>query len=159
MSVQTSYEFNVRPGIEGLLAREVMLEQEAFAAETAIVFGRAVARGTAEDQVKLIEDGDSFLGVARHIIGLQNPIGGEKTQYEIEEGVSVIRRGWVWVYTETATSAGDPVWVRTVAAASPNNVIGRFRNAEAVGQSILIEGATFESSTTGAGLAIIRLVI
>ena len=55
---------------------------------------------------------------------------------------------------DEAVSAGDPVFFRHTGAAAD---IGKFRNDADTANADAVAGAKFESSTTGAGIAVLSL--
>lgn len=158
-AVQTSYSLYLTAGLEGQLLNTADLDLWNFAAETVIPYGRAVGRGASDNTCKLIEPDDSFLGVARNIISPENPLYADKTQYEIYEVVSVVRTGYIFVYSEQAVDKGDPVYYRVVAGTAPNNIIGRFRKDDDSGDAVLLPSATFEKTISAAGITVIRIPV
>lgn len=158
-AVQTSYSLYLTPGVEGQLLNTSSLDLWNYAAETVVPYGRAVARGSSDNTCQLIGSGLSFLGVARNIISPENPLYQDKTQYEIGEVVSVVRKGYIFVYSEQAVNKGDPVYYRITANTAPNDVIGRFRKDSDSGKAVLLASATFEKTISAAGITIIRIPV
>lgn len=160
MSVQTSYEFKPRVALEGNVDNNSLLELDSKSAEAEIGFGRAVVRGTNADRQVKIPAGatPAFFGVAQRIIGLENPNDGtfERTSYLDKETVSVVRSGYIWVYSEQAVNAGDPVYYRHTAGAG-GTVLGRFRKDDDTSTANLIDGASFETTITAEGLVLVRI--
>lgn len=75
-----------------------------------------------------------------------------------DDQADILRRGRVWVVTEQAVTPGDPVFVRHTAAGA--EVKGAFRKDTDGGDAVDISTrARWESTTTGAGIAILDLGI
>lgn len=74
----------------------------------------------------------------------------------LPEGVPVLRKGRIWVYSEVLVTKGDPVFVRHTVHGGLS-VLGVFRNdADTVTGSdtaAQLDGAEFAATTTGSGLA------
>jgi len=77
---------------------------------------------------------------------------GTFAQYE---ALGVIHRGRVKVAAEAAVTAGDPVYVRVVATG--DEVRGALRAAPDSTDCVLLAGARWDSTTTGAGIAVVDL--
>jgi hypothetical protein len=77
-----------------------------------------------------------------------------KALYDATTVVPVLTRGRIWVWTEAATAATDPVYVRVLAAGA--NTKGQFINA-ATTNFIAVTTARWITSTTGAGLIQLEL--
>lgn len=163
MTVQTSYSLNVRPALIGMQADASLEDITTRVAETIIPYGRVAVRGVGDRSVKLVSGvNDLFLGIALRIQGEENPYNlavqpSEKSQYEITEFASILRTGSVWVYSETATTPGQPVYYR-YAANGPNTILGRFRSTDDAGFVTLLTGAQFETVALAGSMARIRLV-
>lgn len=78
----------------------------------------------------------------------------EPEAYPVNYVVPCVRKGRVYVTSETSYSDGDPVFVRFVATG--DEVAGQFRNAADSTDCALVEGARFRG-TGSAGVAIIDL--
>ena len=78
----------------------------------------------------------------------------EPEAYPVNYVVPCVRKGRVFVTSETSYSDGDPVFVRFVATG--DEVAGQFRNAADSTDCALLEGARFRG-TGSAGVAIIDL--
>jgi hypothetical protein len=92
------------------------------------------------------------------ILGLENPLtnNGQRISYLNTESVQVLRAGYLYVFTETAVSAGDPVYYRHTASGA-NTELGRFRNNADTATAALIENAAFEFSAAANSVVVIRL--
>jgi len=158
MPVQTSYSEEHSAAYEGQRATLGLTNIFSKVAEGGdIPFGRAVVRGTADNQAKLpSETGQSFLGVTE-MTTAWSVNADDLHVYEEHREMNIIDFGEIWVYTEQSVVPGDPVYFRHTAATAPLDVVGRFRKDANTDEADLIEGATFETTTSAGGLAKIKL--
>lgn len=70
--------------------------------------------------------------------------------------IDYMTTGDIIVYSEEAVNYGDPVYYRFTAAASPNNIVGRFNKTSSAATKAL-PNAKFMGKTLAAGLVRIRL--
>lgn len=159
MSVQTTYESNISAAYEGQLAN---LEQNnnvisKYCEGSAIDYGRAIVRGTEDEQVVLPSaTGQKFMGITVYTTeGVIEP--DDERTYKQYNAAGILREGLIWGYTEQSVVPGDPVFFRHTADAAPLDVIGRFRKDLDTDKADQIEGATFESTATAGELVLIRL--
>lgn len=158
MPVQTAYASEHEALYEG---QRVNLELANITSKVAegsdIAFGRAVVRGTADNQCQLPSTaGEDFLGVSEFTTAWSETADDLHVYTENRE-VNIFDFGKIAVYTETAVVPGDPVYFRHTAAAPPLDIVGRFRNDADTANADLIANATFESTTGAGGIAIIKL--
>lgn len=124
---------------------------ETFSAQGPIVFGRAVKQGGTSNYVEAFSGSDSeFVGVAGHN---QSASDYDNYTYENQDVAGIFTRGRVWVEVEESVSPSDPVRVRYAGTGNE----GAFLTTETIGETALLDGAKFLSSTTGAGLAQLQL--
>jgi hypothetical protein len=117
-------------------------------AEGAILFGRALVRGTAGDQAKIpASASDEFVGVAGRSIEAADL---DDEAYADEDPVACVETGVVMVHVEEAVDPGDPVRIRHTAATG--KVPGSFCTTADNGKTAVLDGAEFAGSTSGAGL-------
>jgi hypothetical protein len=76
--------------------------------------------------------------------------------YELNEAVTLLRRGIIWVQTEGAVSQDGQVFARFAAGAG-GSVLGSIRGDADTGTAVAIPGAVFRSTTSGAGLAQVEI--
>ena len=150
MSVQTTYAENMAPAVAGQIANSEPNTLISRTVETAegIGFGLPVAQGAEDDGVIATEAGvTEILGVTVRERSLNANTPNAFGQYD---SARIMTKGPIWVEASVAVNAGDPVWV-TVAT-------GAWTNADAGGgNSVQLVGARWDSSTSGAGLAKIRM--
>lgn len=79
------------------------------------------------------------------------------TQYEIGQAISVLRKGRIWVCSETAVNPTLPVFFRHTARVMPLCLPGDFMATEDLGKADLVTRAKWASVTLGAGLAILEV--
>ena len=129
---------------------------------TAIGLGLGVVPGSAEDLVipptGASTDAD-LLGItckASIDIQVNDGLAASTSEFAPSSTVSVLEAGEVVVNVEDAVAFNGAVFMRTAnaTAAAP---LGGFRSDADGGDAIAITGAKFRSSTTGSGLAIVKL--
>ena len=122
-----------------------------------IPFGRAVVRGTADNQAILpTATGQSFLGITEHTTaGSEN--GSDLHLYEQYREMNILNFGQIYAYTEAAVVPGDAVYFRHTADTAPLDVVGRFRDDASGGDADLVTGASWETTTAAGGIGIINL--
>lgn len=158
--VQSSSDYLAEhaPGFEG---QKVDLQVANIISKTAegsdIAFGRAVVRGTGDDQAILPSaTGQAFVGITE-MTSAGSEDGSNLHQYEQYREMNVLDFGEIHVYTEQSVVPGDPVYFRHTADTAPLDVIGRFRKDASGGDADLIQGAVFETTTAAGGIAQIKL--
>ena len=106
--------------------------------------------------------GDGLLGDADSVIPIYDPSREPLTsgaapnfdQYADKDPVPCLRRGAIWVVSETTTNEGDPVFVRMTTSGA--NVPGAFGNAPSTGFSPYPK-AVWRTKITVAGLSVMEL--
>lgn len=81
----------------------------------------------------------------------------EPEAYAAYEDMPVLRRGYIYVTSETAATKGDPVYVRFVVAGA--EVYGAFRATPDSTDCGLLLAARYAETITGAGLAKLELTL
>lgn len=146
--VQTTYLDNIPQAYAGALANEEMcvLISRTVETEAGVAFGGAVAQGTEDRGCKAFGSGDTaVLGIAVRE-NSANP--ATPNSFAELETARIITKGVIWVTASVAVDAGDPVYV------VPGT--GAFAKTSA-SSAVLIAGARWDTSTTGSGLAKVRL--
>jgi hypothetical protein len=158
MPVQTSYAAEQSTAFEGQRASLELTNIMSKSAEAGdIPFGRAVVRGTADDQAKLpTATGQSFIGITEMTTAWSEN-SSDLHLYEQYREMNILDFGSIWVYTEQSVVPGDAVYFRHTAEASPLNIVGRFRKDSSSSNADLIQGAAFETTTAAGGIAKIKL--
>jgi len=154
--VQTSYAAEHDKGFAGQRANLGIYNSFSKAAEGgAIGFGLAVVAGTADDQAKLpAASGERFLGLTEYTTAWA--AGSDDIhEYEQYREMNIVDLGLIYVIPETSVVPGDKVFFRHTAPGA--EVIGALRNDNDGGNADLIEGATFESTTSAGGVALVKL--
>lgn len=151
MPIQTTYTQTIAPAYEGMIAdsREQNILSMQLETAAGIGFGKVAVQGTADKQVRVSAAGRAFRGVtvSSHFGGFAAGFQGTKDTYDQYETVPVMDRGSIWVLASVAVAVGDPVYYVPATGVLTNVATG----------NTLIPNAKWESSTTGAGLAIIDL--
>jgi hypothetical protein len=122
----------------------VISRENDIAAATNIAFGRVVVRGS--DPANTVKDGalgTAFLGIALVNVATR-PDAAD--QYQPGDVVAVLTRGCVWVNGAVAVNAGDSAYFTSA---------GAITNVST--SNTAIPNAKFDSTTSGAGLAKLRL--
>jgi len=129
-----------------------------------IPFGRAVVRRTSDSSADVVRDGsaslpssagDEFLGIVSRVHSDVDPLTPLGSVAPFKK-MSVVNRGLILVQTEESVLAGDDVYFRHTPKTGFTD-LGVFRNDADTARAAQITGAKFETSTTGAGIAIISL--
>jgi hypothetical protein len=149
--IQTTYTQTIAPAYEGMIAdsREQNILSMQLETAAGIGFGKVAVQGTADKQVRVSAAGRAFRGVtvSSHFGGFSAGLQGTKDTYDQYETIPVMDRGSIWVLASVAVAVGDPVYYVPATGVLTNVATG----------NTLIPNAKWESSTTGAGLAIIDL--
>lgn len=124
--------------------------------------GVSITGGAAATFTAGFSAGDGLIGDADGVIPIWDPSREPLTsgaapnfdQYAANDPVPCLRRGLIWVSSETATNEGDPVFVRMTTAST--NVPGQFGNAPAAGFSPFPKGV-WRTKLSSAGLSILEL--
>lgn len=150
MPVQTSYG-NLPVAFNGQIADINPNEIISKVAEGNIGFGYPVVRGTSENQGKIPSaTGQKFIGVCAYTLGAYSS-SDDVSKVEDTRIANVLRSGYVWVTTEQAVVAGDPVYFVHTAT------VGKFRKDANTDKADAITGATFETAAGIGELVLIRL--
>ena len=146
--IQTTYDEKLDQGRAGQLANAELcnLISRTIEGAAGVGFGICVERGT-HDKGCTVFDGGTPLGISvrERSVDANNPNGFK--QYDT---IRVITKGPIFADAPVAVTAGDPVYVL--------DADGTFHNAAAAGRT-LYPGAVWDTTTTGAGLAVIALDI
>lgn len=158
MPVQSTYTAEHPVAFEGQRVNFELTNTTSKVAEASdIGFGKAVVRGTKDDQAKLpTATGQDFVGVVTHTTAWTQE-SGQPPVYNRYREMNIIDFGKIWVITEQAVVPGDDVYFRHTAGTSPNDIVGRFRKDADTDKADQIMTATFETTSAAGGLAIIRL--
>lgn len=149
MAIQNTYEENIRQAVAGQVGNMYPAGFISRTVEDAagIGFGIAVAQGAADFGCKAFGSGDTaVLGITARERSLD---ANEPNKFAEGDTARVLTEGAIWVQAAVAVTAGAGVFVR------PSN--GDFQPTNA-NSAVQIAGARWETSTTGAGLALVRIV-
>ncbi|KSV95387.1 hypothetical protein N184_00125 [Sinorhizobium sp. GL28] len=106
-----------------------------------IGFGKVCVQGTADNQVVDSEITVKFAGIA--VLDTTRPNG----KYDQYDNVAVMKKGVIVVQASVAVAVGDPVYYVPATGVLTNVSTS----------NTLIAGAQWDTSTSGAGLAALRL--
>lgn len=79
----------------------------------------------------------------------------EGSGYAIGDTVSILRKGQIFVETESGVAYDGAVYVRVTAGVG--EVAGAFRHNDDAGDAFVLPGAKFKMATSGAGLTIVEI--
>jgi Uncharacterized conserved protein (DUF2190) len=142
-AIQTTYAAQHTEAIEGMLANtepNLIVSRIAEDAE-GIGFGKVCVLGDADNTVTDAEANKKFEGIS-----VLDPSQPEDT-YARYSTVAVLKRGVIWVQASVAVAKGDPVYFVPATGVLTNSASGNTQ----------IAGASWDSATSGAGLAKLRL--
>lgn len=142
-AIQTTYATTHARWVEGMVLNMEPSTIVTRLAEDAegIGFGKVAVKGTADNQVVDSEATVPFVGIA--VLDPTRPNG----KYEQYDNVAVMKKGVIVVSASEAVAVGDPVYYTPA-----TGVLSKTSTS-----NTLIAGATWETSTSGAGLAALRL--
>lgn len=142
-AVQTTYAATHAKWVEGMIPNmepNVVVTRLAEDVE-GIGFGKVCVQGTADNQVVDSEATVKFAGIA--VLDTTRPTG----KYEQYDNVAVIKKGPIVVQASVAVAVGDPVYYVPATGVLTNVSTS----------NTLIAGAQWDTSTTAAALAVLRL--
>jgi hypothetical protein len=160
--MQTSYSQNLVAGFPGLkydgaFSQDIVTGENVAAAHG---FGKFACLGAGPGLIALpaaaadITDLKKAIGVVLAKQDMESSASGDP-QYPVKSAVPVMKKGRVWVNTESAVTAGSSdVHVRYVAGSGS---VGAFRGAAVASETAILPDAKWLSTTTGAGLALLEI--
>jgi hypothetical protein len=119
MSAQTSYEYDMTIGLEGQIASTSPRQVVTRLSEEIVPFGRVMVLGTDKDkqckspQVNTdLTNGDKVLGISTATATKEDDPTKDFVYYRAKDAVNLLRKGQVYMKTESAIQPGDTVHVR-----------------------------------------------
>jgi len=142
-TIQSTYGATHARWYEGMVLNQEPADIVTRVAEDVegIGFGKVAVQGTADNQVVDSEATAKFVGIA-----VADP-GQPADIYAQYANVAVMKRGVIVVSASEAVAVGDPVYYTPA-----TGVLSKTPTS-----NTLIAGATWDTSTAGAGLAALRL--
>lgn len=142
-AIQTTYAATHARWVEGM---QLNMEPCVIVSRVAedvegIGFGKVCVQGTLDNQVVDSEATVKFAGIA--VLDTTRPTN----KYEQYDNVAVMKKGVIVVTASVAVAVGDPVYYVPATGVLTNSASG----------NTLIAGAQWDTSTSGAGLAALRL--
>lgn len=158
MPVQTAYTAEHAAAFEGQRSNLGLTNITSRVAQGGdIPFGRAVVRGTADNQAKLPTGASQgFLGITEMTTAWAENSSDLHLYPEYRE-MNIIDFGEIWVYTEQSVVPGDAVYFRHTADTAPLDIVGRFRKDSSGGDAELITGAAFQTTAAAGGIAKVKM--
>lgn len=159
---QTSYSQSMAVAQAGMKAGAGDDYVESFLAQVALGFGLAVIAGTdlARQVTLAAAAGGVFRGVSLHTQAIEQGYPPPQTgpvKYPIGMAVSVLRQGRLWVVTREAVTIDTPAFFDNGSAAAGVNS-GKFSMVDD-GSTDAVPTGIFRSTNTGAGLAVLEIMI
>ena len=150
MSVQTAYS-NIAAAVHGQLygigAKDIV--SKVVEAAAGIGFGIAVSRGTNPDD-QIIPGGDAtFIGITVRDLAREGAQGTGVVAFADEVIAPVIRKGYIMLECPTGCVPGD--------VANYVDATGVIDSGVAIAGETDIVGATWESTASAGGIALLRL--
>ena len=142
-SVQTTYSAQHARWVEGMvlnMENAVIVSRVCEDAE-GLNFGKVGVQGTLDNQVVDSEVTVKFVGIA--VLDTTRPTG----KYEQYETAALMKKGVIVCSASEAVAVGDPVYYTPATGVL----------SKTAGGNTLIAGAQWDTSTSGAGLAAVRL--
>ena len=142
-TIQSTYLATHARWVEGMvldMEPSVILSRECEDAE-GVGFGKVAVQGTGDHQVVDSEVTVKFVGIA--VLDITKGTG----KYEQYDTGAFMRKGLIVVQASVAVAVGDPVYYVPATGVLTNVSTS----------NTLIAGATWDTSTSGAGLAALRL--
>ena len=148
-------DMSATPAVKGMLADIALSDKVGRNSLVAIAFGLGLVQTAVAGQAALPSaTGFTFEGISVQTNKPTSNATGE-AQYEIGEEITVLRKGRIWVYVETAVAVNDDVFLRhTVNGAL---LAGDFRTDADTARADQITNARFITATTAAGLAMVEI--
>lgn len=144
-AVQTTYNAQHVRWVEGMVLNmepNVIVSRLCEDAE-GVGFGKVAVQGTADNQVVDSEASAKFVGIA--VLDTTQPTG----KYEQYATAAIMKKGVIVASASVAVAVGDPVYY------VPGT--GVLTNTDNSSANTQIADATWDTSTSGAGLAALRL--
>tara|TARA_R100000687_G_scaffold83707_1_gene89652 strand:+ start:16516 stop:16965 length:450 start_codon:yes stop_codon:yes gene_type:complete len=148
MAVQSTYSATLSAAVAGMVGNMVPATFISRTVEDAagIAFGLAAAQGTEDYECSAFGSGDTaIIGIVARERDVDPATPSKFAQYE---NARIMTKGCVWVTASVAVNAGDPVYVIPATGAYAKT---------SASSAVLIANARWETSTTGEGLALVRL--
>jgi hypothetical protein len=161
MTIQSSFSVDHVTAFPGMLADCTDKVVISKITTVLVPFGSFVCRGAAgvvESCALPVATGDVTARPWGVAIKDQTHRGSNNLDNEVNDIVSIVRKGRVWVTVEGAVTAQSDAFIR-FAAGGGGSVLGLFRaDADTATAVALLNGAgKFLTSTTGAGLALLEI--
>lgn len=160
--MQTQYNETMGKGIEGQLHDLKFDDVMSYINETEKIYiGKLVCLGDADNKCVHpaaagdITDVKKVLGLAIHHHAMESQNDGDEANYKVKSAVNVAKKARVWVKPESLVTAGvSDVYVRYAGAGKK----GAFRGATVAGETAVLAGAKWVTSTTVVGeLAVLEI--
>jgi len=164
MSQTTAPAINMSKGFAGLLGDSSDNHARTGFNAGVLYLGRLVSLDTAsgEDGVKHpAAAGDittaTVAGVVGHSHAFESTPGdGLNPAWPAKSAVPVVDKGYIWVVVEEAVSRGADAFARHTVNGGLDQ-LGAFRSDADTANAVAVPNARFESSTTGAGIALLAI--
>lgn len=150
MAYQTAITQYQKPGARGLVAKAEarnLISRTLKLASAACLFGVPIYRnGVVDDSVSIVAADGDFLGLSRRS-GVVSPLNVPADSYAASDEIPIMTEGVMWVETGAAVVIGTP--------SGYNPATGLWGAVGGAYAAVL--GVEFDTNTTAAGLAIVRV--
>ena len=148
MALNNTYSLTPQPYAPGMVADARMTQTVSRIASAAINAGQAAVRDDNDHKVKPVSAaGDVVIGVVRWEATWVAADGATEQTHAIGKDVSVVTDGPVWVTVKAAVNQGDLAYALTDGTGFTNVATSAAKRPVGI----------FDTSTTGAGAAIVNL--
>lgn len=146
MPIQTAYSRTIAPAFEGMIAN--MEDQTIISRQVESVagigFGKVAVQGTGDLQIRVSEAGRAWRGITIMSHFASQGLADLYAQYETAQ---VMEKGCIWVMASVAVAVGDLVYYVPATGVLTNVATA----------NVIIPQAIWDTSTSGAGLAVARI--
>lgn len=153
MAAQLGYEFKQERGYPGLVYAQHphrIISRIVEAGGGAIPFGRVVSVGTVDPERTVVAGGalfETFLGISIRALDTEGGINTSVLQYEENETLAILRKGYMWVRPTTIVSLAGLV--------TYSQATGELGSGGAFVTEI--KGARWETAAAASELALVSL--
>lgn len=150
MALPSTVQQFQRPGARGQIANAETrnLISRTLGGAANAYFGVPIYRGASDDLCSIATGDGDFLGLSRRAGTIDPASGGD--YYVPQDEVPIMPHGVMWVETADAVVAGVP--------ANYNTATRLWTDAAVAGSIIAVPGVEFDTATSAAGLAKVRVL-
>lgn len=155
--VDSDFTYSDSAGTGALVETVLVAHNQSAPAGVFVCVDERAARGSLDFAVRLPRASADITGSKRFGITTKTR-GSESASYSGQCMVNCLVDGRIWVTTEEAVTAGDPVYVR-YAAGVGGTQLGAIRKSDPGSEAALLANAKFMTDGSAAGLAVVQVDI